>query len=96
MTTTFCPSCHTPNIPTGHLCPKCARSARQSLHAAKAAPGWLARLLWWQVATIAKDAAAWGREVARLVAGDALYFKLIGLAVVLLTVAYFWLQAVRQ
>ena len=44
---------------------------------------------------VAKDAAAWGRGMVRLAVGEALYFKLIGLAVVLLTVAYFWLQ-VRQ
>lgn len=93
--TTYCPSCHAPNISPGSLCPKCARSAHQSLQAAKSAPGWLARLLWWQIMIVAKDAAAWGREAARVIASEALYFKLIGLAAVLLTVAYFWLQ-VRQ
>lgn len=44
---------------------------------------------------IAKDAAAWGRAAARVIVSEALYFKLIGLAVVLLTIAYLWLQ-VRQ
>ena len=93
--TTFCPSCHAPNIPTGHLCPRCARSAHQSLQAAKSAPVWFARLVWWQLVVIAKDAAAWGRGAARIIVSEALYFKLIGLAVVLLTIAYLWLQ-VRQ
>jgi len=93
---TTCPSCHVYPVAPGHLCPKCANVAHQALQAAKSAPAWIARLLWWQLVIVMRDAAAWGRDVARLVAGDALYFKLIALAVMLLTVGYFWMQAVRQ
>ena len=96
MTTiTYCPSCHVVKVAPGHLCPACARQAQQAISAARLAPGWLARLVWWQAKEIAKAAAAWGRDAARLIISEALYFKLMGLAVILLTLAYLWLQ-VRQ
>ncbi len=87
--TTTCPSCHVQEVPPGHLCPACSKQAQAAIAAASTAPGWIARLIWWQLVAV-------GRMIVGLVMSEPIFFKLMALAVIALTIGWLWLQQVQQ